>query len=166
MLANTPSLARRLAGTGLALGLAAAGLTLSLPAAAEPTTLAGTYAGMRRFQEKAEPVRKEVRIIEMVGGDKMTDAERAQVEKMAEQRKCPDGSEAITADTPETKPADGKVEKRRMLICTKGAATKEEAIQGLEKALGRVQANAEMDAAIKAEISAKLQARIAELKAK
>ena len=176
MLANTPSLARRLAGTVVALGLAAGGLALSLPASADPGAPAsgtfkilrvaadGSASGVVQDGPKTE-VKKEVRIVNVGTGDKLTDAKRAEIEALMKDRKCPDGAQAITAESGGQPNAEGKVEKSRIMICAKGGATKSESIEGLEKALARVQSDREMNPSINAEITAKLKARIAELKA-
>ena len=151
MLNHMPTAARRVAGLGLAGLVAAAGLAVSLPAAADPG--------------QKEEVRKEVRIVDIGQGDRLTDSQRADIEKRMAERKCPDGSEAITAEAG-AKPDAGKEERSVIMICAKGGASSAEAIAGLERALARVQGDGEMNPTIKAEISAKLQARIAELKAR
>lgn len=151
MLDQHPNLARRLAGLGLAGLVAAAGLTLSLPASADPGP--------------ATETRKEIRIVEIGKGDRLTDADRADIEKRVADRKCPDGSEGITADST-GKEVDGKQEKSVILICTKGGAAPADAVAGLERALARIEGDPDMNPTVKAEISAKLKARIAELKAR
>lgn len=61
--------------------------------------------------------------------------------------------------------ADSSADKKqqaKIVLCTQGG-TKAEQIDGLKKALARIQSNTDMEAGLKAQVIAKLQARIAEL---
>lgn len=66
--------------------------------------------------------------------------------------------ESTAGDSPDKK------EKAKMVFCAK-SADKAEVAAGLEKALARVEGDKEMDAALRADVSAKLRAKIAELRA-
>ena len=151
MLTNTPTTARRLAGTAIAALVAAGGLALSLPASAQDAA------------PKGEPVKKEVRIIEIKGADGETKTVKWEGKDGELKRECPGETIGVEADA--AKEADGKKEKAFVLICAKKGDTKESAVKGLEDALARIEGNADMDPAIKAQIRAKLQAKIAEMKA-
>lgn len=143
MLNATHGFGRRLAGLALAGGLAVGGLALSAPAAADEP------AGRT----------KEVRtvIVEHDGHGGRMDG--AHAEHMA--MNCP--GKKVEVDASPAGSADKK-EVAKIVICSKGG-TNEEAAKGLERALANVQGNSDMDPAVKADLTAKLQAKIAELRA-
>lgn len=75
------------------------------------------------------------------------------------QTKCPGIVTSVEAA------ADSSADKKqqaKIVLCTKGG-TKAEQIDGLKRALARIQSSTDMDAGLKAQVIAKLQARIAEL---
>ena len=137
--ANHGSL-RRLAGFGIAAGLVFGGLALPNPAIA---------------QDKKEETVIEKKII-MHGDGKR---EHAAHEGMREM-KCP--GEMTTIESSVGSSGDKK-EQRKIAICSK-SGDKAEIAAGLEKALARVESDADIDAAAKADLSAKLRAKIAELR--
>lgn len=65
--------------------------------------------------------------------------------------------EATVGSAPE------KQEKAKMVFCSK-SGDKADAVAGLEKALARVEGDRDMNDALRADVSAKLRARIAELR--
>ena len=151
MLTNNPTILRRFAGLTLAGLLAAGGLTLSLPAAAQDNG------------EPTKEIRKEVRIIETDGpnGEKVVRLEGPDGDL---KRECPGEMTSVSADA--AAEAAGKKEKAFIMICSKPGEGKDAAVKGLERALARIQSSTDMDPAIKAELSAKLQTKISEVKAR
>jgi len=139
--ANHGSL-RRLAGFGIAAGLVFGGLAIPTPASADET--------------KQETV-IEKKII-MHGDGKR---EHAGHEGMREM-KCPGTMTTIESNVGSS---GDKKEQRKIAICSK-SGDKAEIAAGLEKALARVESDTDIDATAKADISAKLRAKIAELRAK
>ena len=152
MLTNTPTTARRLAGTAIAALVAAGGLALSLPASAQDAAPKG----------EPQKVIKEVRIIETDGpdGKKVVRLEGKDGEL---KRECPGEVTGVSVDA-ETGGADAK-KKAFIMVCSKPGESKLSAVQGLEKALTRIQSDTDMDPAIKAELSTKLKAKIEAMKA-
>jgi len=106
-------------------------------------------------QEKKEETVIEKKII-MHGDGK---GEHANHEGMREM-KCP--GEMTTIESSAGSSGDRK-EQRKIAICSK-SGDKAEIAAGLEKALARVESDTDIDAAAKADISAKLRAKIAELR--
>ncbi|QIK78102.1 hypothetical protein G7077_03410 [Sphingomonas piscis] len=143
MLNNMPSRGRQLAGGAIALVLAGAGLTLAAPVAA---------------QEKDVVERIEIR--QIGGGDQVRRALPSEVK--AKMAAC--NGEKFEADVNATPTAEKKT-RTRMLICAKAGTTKAETAASLEKVLSRVEGDSDMPAENKAQLAAKLKARIAELKA-
>ncbi len=171
MLNNNPTLLRRLAGTGLAIAVAAGGLVLSLPAAAEPGAKdvktfkivsegkeGGTWKITQDKPADGRQVRKEVRVIELRGAD---GKKMEWSGKDGERPTCAGTPTEVTAGSQ----ADGKKEQAKIFICAKSGTSKAEQVKHLEEAIGRLQANTDMDAAIRADLVAKLQGKVAELKA-
>jgi beta-lactamase regulating signal transducer with metallopeptidase domain len=149
MLTNTPPKFRRIAGLAVAGALAAGGLMVSLPASAQDSP-------------EKQQVRKEVRIVEVNGEDGKKykiESERADLK-----RECPGELTAVTDDA-STESADKK-QKTFIMICTKKGEGNAETVKGLRDAIGRLDSSSEMDPAMKAELKAKLQARIDELSKK
>ena len=60
--------------------------------------------------------------------------------------------------------AGEKKEKAKIVICSKSGSSAE-AAEGLEKALARISADGDMDPAVKADLTTRLKAKIAELRA-
>jgi beta-lactamase regulating signal transducer with metallopeptidase domain len=141
MLNATHGAGRKLAGLLLAGGIAAVGLAVAAPASAD------------------EPKTKEVRtvIIEHDGkgpaGAKWSgDPEHMKID-------CPGKLTTVEADGGA---GPDKKEKAKIVLCSKGGTTADQ-IKTLEGALARIDSNSDMDAGVKADIKAKLQAKIAEL---
>lgn len=141
MLNATHGSLRRFAGLGIVAFLVAGGLTLPNPAVA---------------QEKKEETVIEKKII-MHGDGK---GEHVKHEGMHEM-KCPGTMTTVESSAGST---GDKKEQRKIAICSK-SGDKAEIAAGLEKALARVEKDSDLDATAKADISAKLRAKIAELRA-
>jgi beta-lactamase regulating signal transducer with metallopeptidase domain len=144
--------ASRLAGAAFASVLAGGGLLIAQPVAA---------------QEKSGPTdRIEVRRMVIDGKEGPDQVRRALGEDLSAKLAQCDG-EKFEADTSRAPGADGKPERARtrMFVCAKGGSTKAEAAAALEKVLSRIEGTNEMPAENKAQIVARLKARIAELKA-
>ena len=75
------------------------------------------------------------------------------------QTKCPG---IVTSVEAAAEPSADKKQQAKIVLCTQGG-TKAEQIDGLKKALARVQSNTDMDPGLKAQVIATLQAKIAEL---
>ena len=140
MLNATHGSFRRNAGLGIAACLVAGGLALPNPAVA---------------QDKKEETVIEKKII--MHGDRK--GEHANHEGMREM-KCPGTMTTIQSDVGSS---GDKKEQRKIAICSK-SGDKAEVAAGLEKALARVEKDTDLDAAARADISAKLRAKIAELR--
>lgn len=140
---------RRFAGLSLALGLAGGGLALAYPATAQEAP-------------KATQERVEIRKIISDGkeGDVIRRGEPGELR--AKFANCK--GEKFEADSGAAG-ADGKKAHTRIMLCTKEGASKTETAAMLEKALSRIEGTDEMPAENKAQVVAKLKARIAELKA-
>ncbi len=140
MMSHDHSQSRRRAGRAFALLIAAGGMTLALPASAAPEKAA------------AEPVtvRKVIRISGVPGEHSAIDTADCQGEMFKS-----------TAGSSEPK---GK--QTRILLCGKSGATKVLTADSLERALARIEQQSELNAEHKAQITAALKARIAELRAK
>ena len=130
----------KLAGLTLAGGLVVAGAVASPAAADEPKT-------------------KEIRtvVIEHDGTGQGTATWNGKDLKAD----CPGTMTVIEAGPTGT---EQKKEQQKIVLCTKGG-TKEELAKGLERALENVTKNDEMSEAAKSELSAKLKAKIAEVRA-
>lgn len=139
MLSNDKGSMRQIAGLGIALAVTVSGMALAAPAAGgEP---------------RKEVIEKRV----IIGGEG-----KHEEHGTMRDHKCQ--GELITV---ESAPAgsDQKKEKAKIAICTK-AGDKAEAVAGLEKALARIEQDSDMDAALRADMTAKLKAKIAELRAR
>lgn len=134
--------ARKLAGLLLAGGLAAASLAIAAPASAD---------------EPKKETRTEVRKVIVHSDGKGEVSATLDGEKMA--TTCPG---IVTSIEASAEPSADKKEQARIVLCTKGG-TKAEQVEGLKNALARVQSDGEMDSGLKAQVVAKLQAKIAEL---
>ncbi|MBA3730604.1 MAG: hypothetical protein H0W92_07360, partial [Sphingomonas sp.] len=133
---------RRLTGTSLAALLATGGLMLALPATAAQET-----APVRT--EVRTDVRKVIRIGGPAGGR----------------------SDILVADCPgekfeATAGAEGAATKKtKILLCGKPGATKAQSADSLERAIARIEGEAKLPLANKAQIIAALKAKVAELRA-
>lgn len=143
MLNNDKGSMRQIAGLGIALAVTVSGMALAAPAEAD--------------EPRKEVVEKRV-IISHGEGEGKDRLVRRHGE--GHEIKCP--GELISV---ESAPAgtDEKKEKAKIAICAK-SGDKAEAAAGLERALARIEKDSEMDAALRADISAKLRAKIAELR--
>lgn len=137
MLNNDKNSMRQIAGLGIAMAVTLSGMALAAPAAG------------------GEP-RKEVIEKRVIIGGERDHAEHGALRD----HKCP--GELVTV---ESAPAgsDQKKEKAKIAICSK-TGDKAEIAAGLEKALARLEKDSDMDAALRADMSAKLRAKIAELR--
>ena len=133
MLNTTQGSLRKIAGLGIALGLTVSGMALASPAAGEEKTVT------------------EKRVI-------ITDGKHAGHLRDGERMKCP-GQMTVVESTSGT---EQKKEQHKIAICSK-TGNKAEIAEGLSKALTRLEGDSEMDAAVRADLSAKLKAKIAEL---
>jgi beta-lactamase regulating signal transducer with metallopeptidase domain len=149
MLTNMPHPFSRIAGLSIAGALAAGGLVVSIPASAQDSA-------------DQHQVRKEVRVVEINGEN----GKKYKIESNSGdlKRECPGELTAVTADA--SADSAGKKEKAVIMICTKKGEGNEEALKGLQDAVGRLDSSTEMDPAVRAQLKAKLQAKIAELKNK
>ncbi|HEX2725175.1 MAG TPA: hypothetical protein VHN20_05080 [Beijerinckiaceae bacterium] len=75
------------------------------------------------------------------------------------QTKCPG---IVTSVEAAAATSADKKQQAKIVLCTKGG-TKAEQIDGLKRALARIQSSTDMDSGLKAQVIAELQARIAEL---
>ena len=141
MLNATHGSFRRLAGFGISAALAIGGLAIAGPASAD--------------EPKQETV-IEKKVI-MHGDGK---AEWAGKDGAHHEMKCPGEMTIIESSAGG---GDQKKEQRKIAICSK-SGDKAEIAAGLEKALARVEKDTDIDAAARADISAKLRAKIAELR--
>jgi beta-lactamase regulating signal transducer with metallopeptidase domain len=142
--------AQRMFGSLLAVSIAAGGLLLALPAIAQTTTT--TTKDGKTIVEKRKIILRDANGKER----QLSSAE------MAKMPKCQGQKFEITSDGQADK---NKVERQRFLICAKGKGeSKAEFAESLQKAIDRIQSEADMSAATKAEMTAKLQAKIAELR--
>jgi len=144
--------AQRMFGSLLAVSIAAGGLMLALPAVAQTTTT--TTPDGKTVVEKRKIVLKDASGKER----ELTAAE------MAKMPKCQGQKFEITSDKT---PAKAKVERQRIVICAKDNKHESNAefAESLQKAMDRIQADPDMSASSKAEMTAKLQAEIAKLRA-
>lgn len=145
--------AQRMFGSLLAVSIAGGGLMLALPAVAQTTTTTTTKDG-KTVVEKREFILKDD------SGNHYKIA-RGALPPMGD---CKGRKFEITANNASSK---DKVERQRMVICAKGGKqeSKAEFAESLQKAADRIQADPDMSAASKAEMTAKLQAEIARLRA-
>lgn len=141
MLASNHKKSTRIAGLMLAGGLVLGG-TLAVPALADEPK--GT---------QTTEIRKVIHNGPAIKGATWKDGQEMKVD-------CPGELtviEATAGDSPDKK------EKAKMAFCSK-SGDKTEMAAGLEKALSRIEGDKEMNAALRADVSAKLRARIAELR--
>jgi hypothetical protein len=144
---------RRLSGTALAAALAGGGLMLAQPVAAQD----------KPAEERTERV--EVRRIITDGKETPDQLRRALPGDLREKMAKCDG-EKFEADT--TQPGaggDAKKARTRIVICAKPGSSKADTAAALEKVLSRLEGTSDVPAENKAQIVARLKARIAELKA-
>ncbi|QIK96424.1 hypothetical protein G7076_08200 [Sphingomonas sp. HDW15A] len=141
MLNATHGSFRRFAGLGVAAFLVVGGLALPNPAIA---------------QDKKEETVIEKKIIMHGDGKHEMSADHEGMHEM----KCP--GEMTTIESSAGTSGDKK-EQRKIAICSK-SGDKAEIAAGLEKALARIEKDSDIDATAKADISAKLRAKIAELR--
>ncbi len=143
MIASNHGKFAKLSGLMLAGGLVLAG-TLAVPALAD--------------EAKPTTQTTEIRTIIHDGpGTKISRSNDGQEMKVD----CPGQLTVIEANAGDS---PDKKEKARMVFCSR-SADKAETAAGLEKALARVEGDKELNAALRADVSAKLRARIAELRA-
>ena len=143
MIASNHGKFAKLSGLILAGGLVLAG-TLAVPALADeakPTT-------------QTTEIRKVIHNGPGAPGATFKDGQEMKVD-------CP-GELTVIEATAGSSP--DKQEKAKMVFCAK-SKDKSEVAAGLEKGLAQVESDAEMNAALRADVSAKLRARIAELRA-
>jgi beta-lactamase regulating signal transducer with metallopeptidase domain len=152
MLKNLHGDARRTVGLILAGSISVAGLALAFPAAAHEEP------GKDQVFEKKVIIRtqgdKDV-LVKRDGG-----ADLADIEKMGP--KCSGEKVEIAAD-------GGTADNKRAVkffLCGKEGGSRADLVNGLEKAVGRLEKENDMDPAIKADLVAKLKAKIAELRAR
>ena len=140
MLNFTQGPLRRLAGFGIAAAVSLGGLAIAAPASAD---------------EREEKTVTEKRVIITNG-----EGRHAGHLRDGERMKCPGQMTTV-----ESAPAgtDAKKEKAKIAICSK-TGDKAEIAAGLEKALARLEKDSDMDAALRADLSTKLRAKIAELR--
>ncbi|HET9356421.1 MAG TPA: M56 family metallopeptidase [Sphingomicrobium sp.] len=143
MLNTHQSSLRQIAGLGIALSVTLGGMAFAAPAVAD---------------EPGEKTIIEKRVVVGEGDGKREmhmhhgDSPRAM--------KCP-GQMTVVESAPAG--SEKKQEKAKIAICSK-TGDKTEIASGLEKALARVEKDSEMNAALRADLSAKLRAKIAELR--
>ena len=138
----------RTLGLGCAVALATAGLSLGTANAATQDKDSVT----------TEKVEKRV-IIREVDGSKREPLSAEMREKIA---KCEGQPFEANADL---KGADGKQQRTRVVLCTKGGDPKMSA-ERLEKAATRIESDSDMSPEAKAKILAELRAKIAELRSR
>ncbi len=151
MMKREYSFVRRAFGGGIALALTAGGLLVALPAAAQQAAPAN------------EPTqeRTEVRKIITHGKNQAHGARMLSQEMRDKIAKCEGEKVEANADINN----GGKKQTSRIVICAKPGESKAELAQSLEKALGRIEGENAISAEAKAQIVAKLRAKIAELRA-
>lgn len=137
--------ARRLVGLFLAAGVSIAGLTLVVPAAADEPA-----KETRKFTKKIE--------IRHVDGEKdVPDGLRGDLDKLPN---CPGEKYEVAVDGGTSDKKDAV----KLVICTKAGESRAEAAKALERAAIEIVENGDMASGLKAELLAKLRAKIAELK--
>ena len=141
--------ARRLTGAGLAAVFSCGTLLLALPATAQ--------------DKPAEDRLQRIEIRKTIKDGKEVTESNVPAELRARMERC-EGEKFEVDTVAPAADADGKKKRTRMLICSKPGATKAEAAAALEKVLGRIEGTDEMPAENKAQVVARLKARIAELK--
>ncbi len=146
MLNTNHGLLRRFAGFGVAGGLALAGIACTAPASADEPTKE------HRTVEK--------RIIIHNDGDGTKSATWNDGKEM--KIDCPGELTVIEAGSAKSK---DKEEKAKMVFCAK-SKDPAEAAAGLQKAIAEMNKDSDMDPDLKAQVIAKIEARIAELNAK
>ena len=140
MLNFTQGPLRRLAGFGIAAAVSLGGLAMAAPASAD---------------EREEKTVTEKRVIISKG-----EGRHAGHLRDGERMKCP-GQMTVVESAPAG--TEQKKEQAKIAICSK-TGDKAEVAAGLEKALARLEKDSEMDAAMRADLSTKLRAKIAELR--
>jgi beta-lactamase regulating signal transducer with metallopeptidase domain len=145
--------AQRLLGSLFALSVVAGGLMLALPAVAQTTTTTTTKDGKTMVQKRELIVK---------GSDGKE--RKATAAEMAKMDKCEGQKFEAHFTTP---PVNGKIEGRAVVICAKNGKQESKAdfAESLQKAIDRIQSDKELDDASKADLIAKMQAKIAELRA-
>lgn len=131
---------RRLTGLLVAGGIAATGLAVAAPVRADTP------------KETRTEVRKTV---------VTTDGQGPTGEPGEAKLECPGKLEVFEVEAASTA---GKKERSKIAVCSKDAAPAN-VVAGLETMLTRLDGNSEMDPAVKSQLKAKVQARIAELRA-
>ena len=109
-----------------------------------------------------QTVRREVRVIEHGDGTREV-RELASGGDAKMLANCTGTKTEVSAAAASRDPK--RQEQARIVLCTTPAEGRDGQVKALETALGRLQSDREMNPAIKAELSAKLEARLAELKA-
>ncbi len=146
MMNATHGTSLRLVGLGLVGSLAVAGLAISAPARADEP-------------EKTEKRVEKRIIVHSSGGDQHMEWNDKDGASM--KTECP-GSLTVIEAGPSG--SEQKKEQAKIVLCSK-STDKAAIAKGLEEALANIEKESDMDAATKAEITAKLKARIAEVKA-
>jgi beta-lactamase regulating signal transducer with metallopeptidase domain len=141
--------ARQVLGGLFAVSFVGGGLLLALPADAQ-TTVIKSKDGKTIIKKREFRIVKDGKEIQVPPGE------------MPKMGACQGQKFEITSDA---HPDKNKVARQRMVICakTKGES-KAEFAESLQKAIDRIQSEPDMSAATKAEMTAKLQAKIAELR--
>lgn len=146
MLNTTHGYLRRFVGTGIAGGLALAGISCTAPASAdEPKTEHRTVEKRIVIQNDGEGPK----------GATWNDGQEMKID-------CSGELTVIEAASTKSK---GKEEKAKMVFCAK-SKDPSAAAAGLQKAIVEMNKDSDMDPDLKAQVIAKIEARIAELNAK
>lgn len=146
MLNTNHGLLRRFAGFGVAGGLALAGIACTAPASADEPT------------KEHRTVEKRIIIHNDGDGNKSATWNDGKEMKID----CPGELTVIEAGSAKSK---DKEEKAKMVFCAK-SKDPAEAAAGLQKAITEINKDSDMDPDLKAQVIAKIEARIAELNAK
>lgn len=138
---------------------------VSLAAPSEPraSTIRVVSFGSPNVPAPEKPTEERVEIRNIVRDGKEIDGTRRGEpgELRAKMADCT--GEKFEAETPVTI-VDGKGKRSRIIICSKPGSSQAETAASLEKVLSRIEGTSDMPAENKAQIIAKLKARIAELK--
>jgi hypothetical protein len=148
MLSMTHGRGQKLAGFGLAAGLAAIGLAFTVPAAAD------------QQQEEHEIVRKVV-VKGPDGKEIVTETKDGDV--MIARPECKGEKVEVTS---EGEAGAGKQEAFKIVLCAKEGEGAAQLADGLAKALTRIEGDADLDAKTKADLKAKIEVKIRELRAR
>ena len=147
MLTRIHGRGRKLAGFGIAAGLTATGLAVTVPAAAGPQE---EHAIVRKVVVKG-PDGKEV-ITETKDGDTLIARPECKGEKIEIASEGGAGA--------------GKKEAFKILLCGKDGESGAQLADGLAKALSRIESDSDLNAKTKADLKAKIEAKIRELRAR